>query len=33
LESLGSETTDPAALAVQYLHDDLCRASSGLPLA
>jgi hypothetical protein len=33
VESLGSGATHPAALAVQQLHDEHCRAHSGLPLA
>lgn len=33
VESLGSKTAHPAALAVQLLHDDLCQAVGNLPLA
>lgn len=33
LERLGSGRTHPLAEAVRTLHDDLCRAHSGLPLA
>lgn len=33
LEGVGSGTVHPAALKVQDLHDDLCRATSGLPAA
>jgi len=33
VEALGSGDTDPAARAVQILHDDLCRAASPAPIA
>ncbi|MEN3942394.1 hypothetical protein WJU23_13935 [Prosthecobacter sp. SYSU 5D2] len=34
LESLGrTDVTHPEAVSIQTLHDDLCRAHSGLPLA
>lgn len=33
LEEIGGAPAHPAALAVQDLHDSLCRAASGLPLA
>jgi hypothetical protein len=33
LERLGGSTTHPEAEAVRSLHDQLCRAESGLPLA
>jgi len=33
LETLGSGTTHPKARAVQELHDDLSRATAGLPMA
>ena len=33
LETLGSGTTHPKARAVQELHDDLSRATAGLPIA
>jgi hypothetical protein len=33
IESIGSGVSDPAALAVQQLHDELCQARSNLPIA
>ncbi len=33
VETIGSSTVDPTALAVQTLHDELCRATSTLPTA
>jgi len=33
LESLGSSTTHPTANDLRILHDELCLAESGLPLA
>lgn len=33
VERLGSDVSDPEALAVQRLHDELCRAQAELPLA
>lgn len=33
ITSIGSSVTDPKALSVQHLHDDLCQAGSSLPLA
>jgi hypothetical protein len=33
IESIGNGVSAPAARAVQQLHDELCQAHSGLPLA
>lgn len=33
LESLGTASTNPQAQEVQRIHDELCRATSGLPIA
>lgn len=33
IEAIGSSSVDPQAQAVQELHDALCRATSGLPIA